>query len=93
MIPTESDERYEVVVKHDVKGVLHMGSFKTFEQAIDYLWDCWAHLKTDPHLIHIKCSAAIYDKHDSGSRVFLIGSPYLTDQQSRHYTRLDLSQT
>jgi hypothetical protein len=25
MTPTESDERYEVVVKHAVKGVLHMG--------------------------------------------------------------------
>lgn len=84
MIPTQNDERYEVVVKHDVKGVLHMGSFKTFEQALDYLRDCWAHLNIARHLIQINCSAAIYDRHDFGSRVFLIGKPYLTDERLRH---------
>ena len=81
---TESDERYEVVVKHVVKGVLHMGSFKTFEQALSYLRDCWATLNIERHLTQINCSGAIYDKHDFGSRVFLIGAPYLTDERIRH---------
>lgn len=84
MVSTENDERYEVVVKHVVKGVLHVGSFRTFGQALDYLRDCWAHLNIERHLTQINCSGAIYDKHDSGSRVFLIGAPYLTDERSRH---------
>ena len=84
MVSTESDERYEVVVKNIVKGVLHTGSFRSFEQALDYLRDCWAHLNIERHLTQINCSGAIYDKHDSGSRVFLIGAPYLTDERSRH---------
>jgi hypothetical protein len=84
MISTASDERYEVVVKHVVKGVLHMGSFKTFEQALNYLRDSWATLNIERHLTQINCSGAIYDKYDSGSRVFLIGAPYLTDERLRH---------
>ena len=39
---TESDERYEVVVKHYLKGVLHMGSFKTTNQARAFLMARWA---------------------------------------------------
>ena len=35
---TESDKRYEVVVKHYSAGVLHMASFKTRNQAHAFLW-------------------------------------------------------
>lgn len=41
-------------------------------------------LVAERHLTQINCSGAIYDKHDSGSRAFLIGAPYLTDERSRH---------
>jgi len=59
-----------------------MGSFKTFEQARAYLMDRWANLRIERYLIQINCGGAIYDRHDSRKRVFLIGAPYLTDEGS-----------
>jgi hypothetical protein len=76
---TESDERYEVVVKHDLKGVLHMGSFKTLNQARKFLFDHWAEMP-DRETVHIDCGAAIYDKHDSRKRILTLGASYLVDE-------------
>jgi hypothetical protein len=69
-----------MVLKHCHDGVLHRGSFTTFEQARAYLMDCWAGLRIERHLIQINCGGAIYDKRDSRKRVFLIGAQYLTDE-------------
>ena len=73
-------KRYEVVLKHCHDGVLHTGSFTTFEQARAYLIDCWTGLRIERYLIQINYGGAIYDKRDSRKRVFLIGAPYLTDE-------------
>ena len=57
MSSTESDERYEVVVKHDMKGVLHMGSFKTLSQARAFLMARWAELPVERGMAQIDCGA------------------------------------
>jgi len=81
MSSTESDERYEVVVKHDLKGVLHMGSFKTLNQARKFLFDHWKELPRGDALRGIDYGAAIYDKHDSRRRVLMLGADYLTNEK------------
>jgi hypothetical protein len=63
---TESDERYEVVVKHYLKGVLHVASFKTLEKAHAFLMARWAELPVERGMEQIDCAAGIYDKHESG---------------------------
>jgi hypothetical protein len=80
MSSTESDEPYQVIMKHYLKGVLHIGSFKTIEQARTYLTYCWTNLSIERHLIERDCSAAIYDKHDSGRPIFTAGAAYLVDE-------------
>ena len=80
MSSTESDERYEVVVKHYLKGVLHMASFKTTGQARDFLMARWAELPVERGMAEIDCGAAIYDKHESRKRVLTLGAPYLVDE-------------
>ena len=80
MSSTESDERYEVVVKHDMKGVLHMGSFKTLSQARAFLFDHWKKLPGERAMKDIEYGGAIYDKHDGRRRVLVLGAHYLTDE-------------
>jgi hypothetical protein len=74
---SESDRRYEVVVKHYLRGVLHMGSFETLNQARSYLLYCWAKL---PRMAQIDCGAAIYDKQNSGKHVLALGADYLVKE-------------
>ncbi len=57
---TEGDERYEVVVKHYLKGLLHRASFKTTNQARSFLLACWAKLPGERGKANIDCGAAIY---------------------------------
>jgi hypothetical protein len=78
----ETDKRYEVVVKHCYNGILHVGSFRTFEQARGYLLDCWPKLHIDYQPIQINCGGAIYDKQEARKRVFLIGAPNLTKENA-----------
>jgi hypothetical protein len=80
MDPTESDERYQVVIKHYLKDVLHMASFKTLDQAHAYLRACWAKLPVDRDMIDIQCGAAIYDNHNCRKRVLVLGADYLTNE-------------
>jgi hypothetical protein len=77
MSSTESGERYEVIVKHYLKGVLHMATFKTADQARDSLMARWAALSGNPN---IDCGAAIYDTHESRKRIFTLGATYLADE-------------
>jgi hypothetical protein len=77
---TESDERYEVVVKHYLKGVLHMGSFKRKRQAHAFLMARWSELPVERGMVEIDCGAAIYDKHRSRKRLFTLGAAYLVDE-------------
>ena len=81
VMASESDKRYEVVVKHCYNGLLHIGSFDRLEKARAYLMDCWANLRIERHLLQINCGGAIYDGHNSGKRVFTLGAPYLTDER------------
>jgi hypothetical protein len=74
MSSTESDERYQVVMKHYLKGVLHIASFETIEQARTYLMYCWTELPIKD------CGAAIYDKHDSRRPILTVGATYLVDE-------------
>ena len=77
---TESNEHYEAIVKHCLKGVLHIGSFETFDQARAYLVYCWAKLPVERRFIQIDCGAAIYDKHDFRKRVLTLGAEYLVNE-------------
>jgi hypothetical protein len=80
MSSTESDERYEVVVKHDMKAVLHMGSFKTLSQARAFLLDHWKKLPGERAMKDIEYGGAIYDKHEGRRRVLTLGVAYLVDE-------------
>lgn len=77
MSSTESDERYEVVVKHYLKGVLHSASFKTTDQARSFLLARWGKLPVERGKANIDCGAAIYDTHDSRKRIFTMGASNL----------------
>jgi hypothetical protein len=79
MNSNENDEPYEVVVKHDLIGVLHNASFQTLNQAYAYLRACWAKLPVDRD-IDIQLGGAIYDKHNSRERVLAFGADYLTEE-------------
>jgi hypothetical protein len=79
MNSNENDESYEVVVKHDLIGVLHNASFETLNQAYAYLRACWAKLPVDRD-IDIQFGGAIYDKHNSRERVLAFGADYLTEE-------------
>lgn len=79
MNSNENDESYEVVVKHDLIGVLHNRSFQTFSEAYAYLRACWAKLPVDCD-IDIRFGGAIYDKHSSRERVLAFGADYLTEE-------------
>jgi hypothetical protein len=80
MSSTESDERYEVVVKHYLKGVLHRASFKTTDQARSFLLARWGKLPVERGKANIDCGAAIYDTHESRKRIFTLGAAYLADE-------------
>jgi hypothetical protein len=80
MSSTESDGRYQVVVKHDMKGVLHMGSFKTLSQARAFLLDHWKKLPGERAMKDIEYGGAIYDKHESRKRLLTLGAAYLVDK-------------
>jgi hypothetical protein len=78
MSSTESDERYEVVVKHYLKGVLHRTTFRTTDQARAFLLARWTEFSGDPN---IDCGGAIYDTHDSRKRILTLGAAaYLVDE-------------
>ena len=77
---TERDERYQVMMKHYLEGVLHIASFETIEQARTYLIYCWTKLAIERHLIRRDCGAAIYDKHDSQRPILTVGAAYLVDE-------------
>jgi len=77
---TESGERYEVVVKHYLKGVLRMRSFNMQSQAYNYLIDCWTKLPAESGRLQIDFGGAIYDKHESRKRVLVMGADYLTNE-------------
>jgi hypothetical protein len=80
MSSTESAERYEVVVKHYLKGVLHMATFKTEKRAHTFLMARWAKLPVERGMANIDCGGAIYDKQ-SGKRIFTLGeAAYLADE-------------
>jgi hypothetical protein len=74
----ESDDHYEVVVKHSLRGVLHIGLFETLNQARSYLLYCWAKL---PAMAQVDCGAAIYDKRDFRKRVLTLGADYLVKEE------------
>ena len=82
MNSNENDEPYEVVVKHDLIGVLHNASFETLNQAYAYLRACWAKLPVAGD-IDIQFGGAIYDKHNSRERVLAFGADYLTEENGR----------
>ena len=84
MSSTESDERYEVVVKHYLKGVLHMATFKTEKQAHTFLMARWAKLPVERGMANIDCGGAIYDTHESRKRIFTLGAAYLADEDREH---------
>ena len=77
---SEAGERYEVVVKHYLKGVLHVASFETVEKAHAFLMARWTELPVECGMDQIDCGAGIYDKHESGKRVYKLGARYIVDE-------------
>jgi hypothetical protein len=76
----ESDERYEVVLKHYSAGVLHRASFKTLNRAQAFLMARWNELPVDSGRTHIECGAAIFDKYGSRKRLSTLGAAYLVNE-------------
>ena len=84
----ESDKRYKVVVKHYLKGVLHMAYFDDHDKAHAWLEGRWAESAkrseakdaVDRADFQSSCGGAIFDKHESGKRVYLLGAPYLFEK-------------
>jgi hypothetical protein len=81
MNASQSDERYEVLVKHYSIGVLHMISFKTFNQAREFVDDQWRALSERGEALYENYGAAVFDK--DRIRVLTRGAAYLTDERSR----------
>ena len=76
----ESDKRYKVVVKHYLKGVLHMAYFDDLNKADAWLQTRWAESakRADaPNAMQVDYGGAIFDNHESGKRVYLLGAAYL----------------
>ena len=80
MDETQSDQRYEVVVKHYRDGVLHMARFDDLDTAKRWLLRRWAALPVNLEIVETYCAAAIYDQHDSRKRIFTIGAAHLVDE-------------
>ena len=81
--PTESDERYEVVLRHYSAGVLHRASFKTLNRAHAFLKARWNGLPVDSGRTQIECGGAIYDKHESRKHLLTFGAAYLVNENRR----------
>ena len=77
----ESDKRYEVVVKHCLRGVLHMAYFDELNQGHSWLMARWAELVKKESLkdavdradFQSSYGGAIYDQHEGRKRVMLLG--------------------
>ena len=77
-IPTvEGEKRYEVVMIHYARGVLHRESFDDVDAAKRWLIRRWAGLLIHLDIVASYCAAAIYDQHDSRKRIFTIGAAKL----------------
>jgi hypothetical protein len=90
---TESDNRYEVVVKHYSAGVLHRVSFNTLDRARAFLMARWNGLPLDSGRTEIECAAAIYDKRESRKRLSTLGAANLVKQSTSVDRRGDKNQT
>jgi hypothetical protein len=78
----ESDKRYEVVVKHYLKGVLHMAYFDDLNKADAWLKARWAELGVsgDRAALQIDYGGGIYDQHQARKRVAMLGADYVTKE-------------
>jgi hypothetical protein len=85
----ESDKRYEVVVKHCAKGVLHMAYFDELNKAHTWLMARWAEeFKAadardglDRASFQSSHGGAIYDQHKARERVpGVLGADYVTKE-------------
>ena len=83
--PAESDKRYEVVVKHLLKGVLHMAYFDEMKEARSWLNARWAEEvkkedirdPLDRDHFQTRYGGAIYDQQHGRKRVMLLGAEYV----------------
>ena len=87
--PAESDKRYEVVVKHYLKGVLHMAYFNELNEAHNWLTARWAETvkrsgakdAVDRADFQSSYGGAIYDPHQARKRVGgVLGADYVTKE-------------
>jgi len=76
----ESNERYEVIVKHYLRGVLHVASFKTPNQARTFLTARWNELPVGSGRTQTECGAAIYDQHNARKRLLTLGASILVNE-------------
>lgn len=84
---TESNKRYEVVVKHYSAGVLHVASFKTLNQACTFLTARWNELPIDSGRTQIECGAAIYDQGEVRKRLLTLGADILVNKDCANIRR------
>src|SRR5438128_3365483 len=85
----ESDKRYEVVVKHYLKGVLHMAYFDELNTAHSWLMARWTELAkrsgakdaVDHADFQSSYGGAIYDQQEGRKRVRMLGADYVTNEK------------
>lgn len=81
----DSEKRYEAVVKHYLKGVLHMAFFDERDKATSWLIARWREVDVESVADRATSyGATVYDQHDSRQRIFTLGAPYVTDEKYRN---------
>ena len=79
--PAESDKRYEVVLKHYLKGVSHKAYFDDLNQAHRWLMARWAEegKKSGDSVddMYTSYGGAIYDQQQGRKPVLLMGAGYV----------------
>ena len=69
----EAEKRYKACVKHYSKGLLDVAYFDDLDEAHCWLMKSWAKAPHDDSTSRILLGGAIYDQHEKGRRVYLLG--------------------
>jgi len=87
----ESDKRYEVIVKHYLKSVLHMAYFDELNKAHSWLMARWEEVfkkagakdAYDRADFQTSYGGAIYDQQEGRKRMMLLGAEYVLKEDGK----------
>jgi hypothetical protein len=74
---SEADKRYEVILKHETRGVLHNAFFDDLNKAHAWLCARWSELRNDAADLEISYGGAVYDNDENHRRIFVLGTKHL----------------